>query len=672
MKRLLAPRSVAVIGGGGWCANVLRELDRIGFDGPIWHVHPTRAGAFASVDDLPEAPDAAFVGVNRAAAVEVIGALARRGAGGAVCFASGFREAALELADGGDLQAALVAAAGDMPVLGPNCYGFVNALDRVALWPDQHGCVAVDSGVAILTQSSNIALNLTMQRRGLPIAYLGTVGNQAVVDLSRFGMALLEDPRVTALGLHIEGIADLRRFEALVARAFALGKRIVAVKAGASEQAQVAAVSHTASLAGSDAGARAFLRRCGVAQVSSLEALLEALKILHCTGPLANARLGSMSCSGGEASLMADSALGRDVVFPPLNDVQQGALRVALGPKVALSNPLDYHTYIWGDEAAVSETFSAMMTGSGYGLGLVVLDFPRADRCSDADWAHVVTATGAAARTSGVPMAVLSSLVDTLPENWAARIMAEGLVPLCGITAALEAVEVCAWLGAAEPGGPVLLPGTGGDGLWPEAEAKRALAAHGLAVPVGMRCATPEEAEQAAKGLGRVVVKGEGVAHKSEAGAIRLGLTPDEVLDAAQAMNAPGYLVEEQITGTVAELLIGVLRDPAHGFVLTLGAGGVLTELWADTVSALLPVSAQQAGTMLDGLRIGAVLAGYRGAPGADRAAIIDAVLAVQEFVVAHAATIDEVEVNPLLCLEDRAVAVDALIWGQQGEQECL
>ncbi|SMX41570.1 acetate--CoA ligase family protein [Maliponia aquimaris] len=686
LGRLLNPRSIAVIGGGAWCANVIRECRKFGFDGAVWPVHPSRAeigGApcFASIEALPEAPDASFIGINREATIEAVAALAARGAGGAVCFASGFAEAQAELADGGALQDRLLASAGDMPLLGPNCYGFLNALGRVALWPDQHGLVPVTRGVAILSQSSNVALNLTMQRRGLPIAFVGTAGNQAQVDLSALGMALLEDERITALGLYIEGIRDVRGFEALAARARALGKRIVALKLGASEQANAAAVSHTASLTGSDAGARAFLRRIGIAQVSSLGALLETLKILHVAGPLRSGRLVSASCSGGEASLMADSALRHAVVFPPLVAAQRGALREALGPRVALANPLDYHTYIWGNVAAMRACFAGLMAGEDIGLGIVVLDFPRGDRCSAADWDPVIEAM--AGVQAEAPLAVLSSLVETLPEDVAARLVDLGIVPLCDIPAALEAVAAAAFLGQEVAPLPVLVaekvgalppspaatpPGYFGTkdamGVVAEGEAKALLRAHGLVVPRLVRCATPEAAAQAAAGIGfPVVLKGEGFAHKSEAGAVKLGLgSAAEVLAAAEAMGARGYLVEEMVTGAVAELLVGVLRDPAHGFVLTLGAGGVWTEILQDTVTLMLPVTDEDLRQALARLRIAPLLSGYRGAAAADMEAIVQAVLAVQGFVTDHAAQVEEVEVNPLLCAPGRAVAVDALI----------
>ncbi|WGW02359.1 acetate--CoA ligase family protein [Tropicibacter oceani] len=669
LERLLRPRHIAVIGGGTWCASVIRQCRMIGFDGPLWPVHPTRPeiggeAAFATVRDLPQAPDATFIGVNRAATVDVVRDLAALGAGGAVCFASGFSEAGAELADGADLQADLVAAARDMCLLGPNCYGFINALDGAALWPDHHGAVRVERGVALITQSSNIAINLTMQQRGLPIAYVVTAGNQAQTDLSQIGAALLADPRVTALGLHIEGIPDLRGFEALAQTARALGKPIVALKIGASDQARAATVSHTASLAGSDAGARALLARLGIGQVSSLAALLETLKLLHVHGALASSRIASLSCSGGEASLMADSGQALGVGFPALSADQKADLRAALGPKVALANPLDYHTYIWGDLAAMTASFSAMMA-PGLALGCVVLDFPRPDRFNAPEWGLVVDAVQATQAARGVPMAVLASLPDCMPEAMAQDIMARGIAPLSGVSEALEAIAVAAQLGKAGDFDPVLLPGPEyATEVLSEAASKATLAAHGLRVPRAGRAKDAQQAGRVATDIGfPVVLKGEGIAHKTEAGAVVLGLTSARAVEeAARAMAADSFLIEEMIAGGVAELLVGVTRDPAHGFVLTLGAGGTLTEILQDSASLLVPASLVDISQALDGLRIAPLLRGYRGAAGADRAAILRAVAAVQDYVLAHCAGLAEVEVNPLICTPDDAIAADALI----------
>lgn len=695
LGRLLRPRRIAVIGGGSWCANVVRECERIGFSGELWPVHPHRATvggrpAVTRIDDLPAPPDAAFVGVNRAATVEVVAALARLGAGGAVCFASGFREAAAELADGAALQEALVAAAGEMPILGPNCYGFVNAIDGAALWPDQHGLARVEAGVALVTQSSNIAINLTMQRRGLPLAYVVTVGNQAQTGLAQIGAALLADPQVTALGLHVEGVGDLRALEALAAQARALGKPIVALKVGMSAQAQAATVSHTASLAGSGAAGRALLARLGIAQVDSLAVLIETLKILHVTGPLSSARIASLSCSGGEASLMADTGLAAGVSFPALDDGQTRRLRAVLGPRVALANPLDYHTYIWNDRAAMTACFRAIQRPD-LAMACVVLDFPRADRCTADEWHEVVVALTDAARPKaprdGQPlpaMALIASLPENLPEPVAQHCLAHGVVPLCGLPEALSAIAAAAWLGAPRPvAAPLWLPppsstpapakaqmtkaasptAPGSPRLWTEDDAKTALAAHGLRVPQRLRAATPDEAGRAAAQLGGpVALKGEGLAHKSDSGAVVLNLTdPEDVRRAAARIEAPGFLVEEMVSGAVAELLVGVLRDPAHGWLLTLAAGGVDAEWLADRAFLLLPASDAEILAALDSLRIGARLRGWRGAPPADRSAILAAIHAIARYVAATPGLI-EIEVNPLLCRADGAIAVDALI----------
>ena len=681
LSRLLRPRSVAVIGGGVWCENVVQQCRAIGFRGAIWPVHPTRAEiagvpVFAGLAALPSAPDAVFIGVNRTLTVQLVAQLAEMGAGGATCFASGFREAQLESADGADLQEQLLLAAKDMPVIGPNCYGFINYLDGVALWPDQHGGLQVDCGVAIVTQSSNVAINLTMQSRALPLAYVVTVGNQAQTGLAQIGQALLDDPRVTVLGLYIEGVGDLRAFEALAAQARRMGKPIVALKTGRSPQARAGAVSHTASLAGSGAGARALFARLGVAEVTGLDAFLETLKLLHVTGALPSRRIASLSCSGGEASLMADSALDLNLEFPPLTKAQKTALRTALGPMVALANPLDYHTYIWGDVAAMTATFSALL-GDDLALSCIVVDFPRADRCDPAAWDCVVTAAVAAKKGTGVQtggrLALVSSLPETMPETVAQKLIAQGIVPLCGIESALKAIEIAADIGQmqAVPPQPLLLPEPvqmpqelRHGHILNEHSAKARLLAHGVPVPEGRFCASAKLAAQAAKTLGfPLVLKGMGHAHKSEAGAVHLNLRSSQaVAQAAADMDSNGYLLEQMVTGGVAEVLVAVLRDPAHGFVLTLGAGGVMTEILADVSARLVPVTAQDVRAALAELRIYPVLCGYRGSLGVNIDALIQAVLGVQSFVLETAAFLEEVEINPLICTPDRAVAVDALI----------
>lgn len=684
-SRLLRPRSIAVIGGGFFGSNVVRQSLKMGFAGDIWPVHPVKKAvegvpAFASVADLPGAPDAAFIGVNRHLTVDMVGALAARGAGGAVCFASGFLEAGDEDADGARLQEALIVAAGAMPIVGPNCYGLINYADGALLWPDQHGGVRLAEGgrgAAIVTQSSNIAINMTMQQRGLPLAYVMTAGNQAQTGLSEIGLGLIEDERVSCLGLHVEGFDSVAGFERLAARARELGKPIVAMKVGRSAAAHAATVSHTASLAGSDAAAEAFFARFGIARVHSIPAFLEALKLLHAVGPLSGPRLSSMSCSGGEASVMADAAEGRSVGFPPLAEPHRRRVKQTLGPLVAVANPLDYHTFIWNDREAMTTTFSAMIAG-GFDLNMLVLDFPRRDRCADEDWGPTVDAFATAIAANQASGAIVASLPENLPEDYCASLLARGIAPLCGITEALDAAGAAAAIGEAwaRPLPPPVAqadtarhrpPGPAG-GMPDEAGAKSLLAEAGLAIPSGRVVESAEDASFAATGIGfPVALKALGIAHKSERGAVRLGLTDGAAVhDAATALLALSdrLYVERMVDGGIAELIVGVTRDPLFGPVMTVGSGGVLVELLRDTETLLLPPTRAEIEAALRRLELFPLLDGYRGRPRADLEAAIDIIAGVADFAGVHAATLDELDINPLIvCAEGQGAWIaDALI----------
>jgi acyl-CoA synthetase (NDP forming) len=676
LSRLIRPRSIAVFGGKE-ARRVIEQCDKMGFTGEIWPVHPREdeilgRKCYRSVADLPGSPDASFVGVNRALTIEIIRDLSARKAGGAVCYASGFREAVSELADGSDLQDALVQAAGDMAIVGPNCYGFINMLDGALLWPDQHGMQRVERGVAVLTQSSNIACNVSMQMRGLPLAYIMTAGNQAQTGLSELAIAGLEDPRVTAVGLHIEGFDSVEALERLAMRARELKKPVVTLKVGKSEAAQLATVSHTASLAGNDKVSSALLERLGIGRVDTLPELLETLKLLHLHPPLKTFDISSMSCSGGEASLMADAGVRRKTVFRALKDEQRQPLRESLGEMVTIANPLDYHTFVWGNREKQTTAFTAMMKGD-YALNLIILDFPRQDRCDATDWVTTCDAVIAASSATGAVAGIVASLGENMPEATALSLMAEGVVPFYGIDEALAAAEISATIGKAwaKPAPEPLLKTAADDGeivTLSEHEAKQVLAKFGLVVPEGRVATTAAEAADVAEALGfPVVLKGLGVAHKTEAGAVKLNLGSWEaVIEAAEGMAAvaSGFLIEKMVGKPVAEIIVGALRDPVAGPVLTIGAGGILVELLDDSAILTLPTSENAIRGAISGLKIKKLLDGYRGGPKGDLEALVAAVAAVASYVAADAAKLIELDINPIMVLPQGSgtLAVDALI----------
>ena len=663
LSRLFRPRHIALL-GGGWAANAIRACQAMGYEGQIWPVHPSKpdiAGipAYPSLSALPEAPDAAFVAVNRDISIDVMGELSAMGAGGAVSFASGFAET-----DDADKQAALVAAAGDMPMLGPNCYGVINYLDGALLWPDQHGGERVESGVAIISQSSNIAINMTMAARGLPIAYMACVGNQAQTGLAEIGAALAKDDRVTAIGFYIEGVGDPVAFFEM---ALAAGKPIVALKAGRSEAAQQATISHTASLAGSDAASQAFFRRAGIPLLDSLPEFLETLKLLHIAGPLTGRGICSVSCSGGEASLTADAAEPRDLYFPALTKDDETRIAATLNEYVAITNPLDYHTFIWGDQQKLTDCFTAVMA-SGFDLTMFIFDFPRADRCSVEDWGPATAAIKEAAHRTGNKAAAVASMPENMPEAAAKDFAEAGIVPLYGINEAMAATEAAATCGELRsttpaPMTPQVSLSTVRPRVLDEAEGKARLSQAGLAVPKGVRVNNAADTAIAATTLSSpLAVKRLGVAHKTEEAAVALNLSASEVEAVASGMGPGPYLVEEMVRNPVAELILGVTRDPAYGLTLTVGTGGITAELLQDTITLLPPVSAAAAKEAILSLRLSPLLTGYRGRPKADVDAAAAAVVALSAYAESHAATLDELDINPLIVTTSGAYAADALI----------
>lgn len=672
LTRLLNPKSIAII-GGSWAENVITQLLKSGYAGEVWPVHPTRkdvAGmpCYASLDALPSAPDAAFVGVNRNTTLDVIRSLANRNAGGAICFASGFQEAGQE-----QLQNELIKAAGNMPFLGPNCYGLLNYLDNITLWPDQHGGERVTRGVGVLAQSSNIAINISMQQRGLPIGQIIALGNQAQTDIADLIDAQLKDTRITAIGLYIEGFGDVARFEEAANNAKKLGKPIVAIKVGMSEKSQQAVLSHTASLAGNAAVSSAFLQRLGITEVHSTAVFIETLKLFHYLGPLAGERISSVSCSGGEASLMADLGERMQLHYPDFPNKTLRTLENVLGPEVALANPLDYHTYIWGDVPTMTRCFEAVLNSSN-DLSIFVLDIPRIDRCDPVSFDCAIEAIITARANTQAATAVLTHLPENMSMDTIQRFHRNGVVVLNGMETGLAAVKAaCVYtrLSKQPLSAPVWIATSNTDDAVPvrtllESDAKQALAYHGVAIPKHAVCKNVSAVLKAAKKLqGPLALKTLGLAHKTGANGLVLNIQDKTSLKQAceQITHSDhGFLLEEMYQGTVAELIIGITTDATGLLALTLGTGGVFTEILQDSVTITLPCTANDVLAALQRLKAFALLSGYRGQAPADLNAITQSVQAILSYVNAHQQQLIELEVNPLLVGENTAIAVDALI----------
>jgi acyl-CoA synthetase (NDP forming) len=689
LQRLLAPRRIALC-GGVWADAAAAACRAVGYRGEVWRVHPSRPDDgetryYRSIEELPEAPDATFIAAPAREAPAIAAALARRGAGGFVCFAAGFEETGTP--EGLALARALAAAAGPLPYLGPNCYGLVNFFDRAALWPDQVVGRPPERGVALICQSGTIALNLMFNRRSLPIGYLLTVGNQSCLALEDLIEALTDDARVSAFGLYVEGVRDIERFARATERAAAAGKPVALVKTGRTAAAARTVHSHTGSLAGADAAFDVLCERNGIARCDTLATLCETLKVLHTGGPLPGRRVLLMGASGGDMAMAADTARDLRVEFPPIPAEPSAQLRTLLTDRVTLANPFDFHTHVWFDRPRLNSLFS-IVQGAGYDAVGFVIDCPPAQEADPQSYLAVIEEFEAVSRRSGTRAALISSLPESLPPEVRARCLEAGIAPLQGQREALEALERAAAVGAAwrraspvsllkpsrreHRGGSPPPPAAGAaprGRTLPEYEGKAALAACGVTIPAS-RVVAPGAAVDAAGTLGYpVVIKATGATleHKSEVGGVALNVrTPADAAAAAArlARLSSLLLVEKMIDDGVAEILIGVTADPQFGQLLLLGAGGVLAELLADTVLLLPPFTSDAIQSALGRLRVARLLRGYRGRPPADIPALVQTALACAQYAERNVERLLELDLNPVIVRPAGlgAVAVDALV----------
>ncbi|HEV8391721.1 MAG TPA: acetate--CoA ligase family protein [Dongiaceae bacterium] len=681
LRRLLRPRHVAIVGGQAMADSIRRCADT-GFTGEIWVVNPKYPElggrtCYASIADLPEAPDATFIAVPREATIDILRQLSARGGGGAICYAAGYTEVGGE---GVALQAEFIEAAGDLAVVGPNCYGMLNFVDGICLWPTGALGHQVETGCAIVMQSGNIALNLSRNDRSVPFAYVISSGNQAILNAADYVDALADDPKVTAIGLYLEGIKDVPAFSRAAAKALQRGKPLVALKAGNSELGAQFAMSHTGSLAGSDKMYDALFARLGIIRVHSVPQLLETLKLVSTAGLPKGDRLAVFTCSGGECLLTADLCDTLGIPLPGFSADQADDLRAQLPNFATVSNPLDYNTSLWGHEGLLVKCFSTVMRGD-FDAGMLVIDFATDGPVTEEACMAAVRALLKACAMHGKMPIVTSTLSELLPAHARAEVIAAKGAPMQGLEEALNAfasVHRFAQRKAQLASAPIPVTPAAGEKrrVLSEVEGKKLLAGFGLAVPES-RVVAPADAAKAAEALGFPVVLKVAeplIAHKTEAGAVAINLKSVGDVEAALARmetSVGAYLkggriervlVERMVGDVVAELIVGVQRDPQFGLALVIGAGGIMVELVEDAAMLLLPTSAEEVEATIRDLKIAKLLAGYRGKPAADMGALVKSIMAIAAFAEANRSTLLELDVNPLMVRADGAVAVDALV----------
>lgn len=691
MRRLLRPRHIAVLGGRD-AEIVAGECRRIGYPGPFWPVNPKRESiggfpCFKSIEDLPEVPDAVFIAVPREQAIESLKKLNSMGAGGAVCYTAGFGEIGDE---GAALEQELIEAAGDMALVGPNCYGVINYADKVALWPFAHGGKFSGKGAAIITQSGMLSSDLTMSQRSLPMSYMVSLGNQAVLKIDDFIDCFIDLPEVSAIGVHIEGIKDVSRFEEVALKALEKNIPIVALKTGTSRIGSELTVSHTGSLSGTEEAYDAFFDRLGIIRAEEPALMLEMLKFITVAGVPQGIRLAGLACSGGGATMLADHAEKQGLEMPRITPQTVTQLRDMLPLTATVSNPLDYTTPIWGMPEKTEPVFRTMFA-DGYDASVIVQDYPAEGLDESKPYYRNDSISFMnASKAYDLPAAVCSTIAENLDPETRDFLIKNGVAPMQGIGDCIKSIAAAAHYAQkrerilAAPPPPLHLSGiadnpareTGqASQMVDEVAAKAMLSAAGISVPEGIFVTgdLPPELPSTLSYPVAVKMVSPDLPHKSEMGAVMLGINDYQTLASslvemketvkrkAPDASQKGFLIETMVSSPVTEFLVGLRRDPVFGLLLTVASGGVLVELLGDTVTMIAPANRQDIERTLGKLALAPVMDGYRGAEAGDKEALISMILALVDMMKTDD-RIELIEVNPVFVLPQGAVAVDALI----------
>ena len=690
LGRLLRPRSIALIGvsaePGSAGGTVLSNLARFGYQGEIHLVSRSQKEVHgrpcvASVADLPASVDVAVLGVPQVAIPDTLEACARQGIGAALVFASGYAEtdaagkqAQLELAD--------LARRHRMPLLGPNCLGFVNYIDNVPLTFESVTPAKGGTGVAVVAQSGAMAANIRMAlvARGCPVAYAISTGNEAVVGVEDLLEWLIDDDHTRVITLLVEQIRSPARFLVLARKAAARGKPVVMLHPGRSERARDAALSHTGAMAGNYSIMAVLARANGVLHVETLDELFDVSLLLNRFPAGTPGGTAILTNSGACKGVALDFSDTIGLELPLLAPQTVSALQALLPAFGSAENPLDITTAGMKDTSIFSSTANVMLDDPAVGSLLVaVMGGSPAQQMAKAN-ALVPCLRQASKPAVMVYMGDTSPLAEGLPE-----LMQSGGVPFFRsperAMRALRALNDYGRLlrslldGAQHGEGTVVaFPQRG---LLAEYQAKTLLAPLGLRMPQGALARTASEAVDVARDIGYpVVMKAQASAlpHKSDVGGVAVNLPDAAAVRAAWDRIVAGVaharpelaldgLLVESMAAPGLEMVIGARRDPDWGAVVLVGLGGI----WIETLKdfRLIPVSAtrQQVLAEIALLRGAALLHGTRGAGTRDIDAVADTVLLLASFMRANPALI-EIDINPLMVYEagQGVLALDALM----------
>jgi acetate---CoA ligase (ADP-forming) len=708
IRALLNPKSVAIVGAsdrpGNWSMRVFQTLRRFAFAGPIYPVNPRNKTVwdgetcYASLSDLPEAPDHVVVIVPGAAAIDAIAEAGKLKARSATVFTGGFgeggdpkgRELALKLRQAIDNAA--------LAVSGPNCLGNLAAPHRFMTIPDDRIVELEPGPVAIVGQSGGIvmAIQRALQARGVKTSYAITSGNEIGLYTSDYIRYLADDPHVKVIVCFIESIRHAAEFRRACEHARNAGKPVVAIKIGGSEESRRAALAHTGSLAGSLQCFDAVAETVGVIRVDTLDEAVETAEYFSHAPIPKGPRLGGMTFSGGMKGMMLEAAERHGLSFPALAPETLTQVGEVLGVGTSLGNPLDAGFAALSSAEAYFKCIEILRADPNIDVLLLQEELPPQPRTNN-KVDNLLQVDLMVADKAQPPVAIVSMISYMFSEHTREfRARLSHLPVLQEIDKALKAAGAAGRYGAlraqtaaapenaraSKPNIAAILKrrSKAADGLsvLNEADSKELLRAYGIRTPREVIAGSADTAIMAAQDIGYPVVLkllAAEVQHKSDIGGVILGIRSDNEMRSAYtrlgqnlAKARPGakleqVIVAEQVSGFV-ELVLGVQRDPEVGPVVMFGSGGINLELHKDVAFGAVPLPLWQAKAMIERTTAGKLLKGYRGMPAGDEGSVLAALIALGRLASDLGDQIESIDINPVVALPDGqgAVALDALV----------
>jgi acetyltransferase len=698
LTRFFAPQSFALVGAtedatkfGGRALKLMQEF---GYRGEIFPVNP-RGGtirgltAYRSVRDLPQAPDHVGIVVEANHVLGVLEDCAARGAKFATVLTSGFIETGTD--EGRTLQAELSAFSRrtGVRVMGPNCNGFINFADNVIF-----ASTATVSGpryptgyMSVASQSGGLGMVNAMWRAqdaGLGVNHVVTCGNDADLDILDFANFMIEDAATRVVMLIIERVPSGRKLFALAAKAARAGKPLLAVKLGRTEAGRRAAASHTGAMTGSDAVHDAAFRQTGVIRCADANEMYETGMLLGCGRVPAGRGASSLSISGGNVVMLTDLGALHGIAWHEYAESSQAGLAKLMPAYGRVSNPTDLTTAAMASVDMYHRVLDIIAADPNVDVMIPIVTFG-----SKADIDYAV----ASAHRSTKPFALLwSGACTDEPDLQPRDVVRRGLPVYRDVLQCVRAV------GRAMDYGDFLrrersaTPASRPDGADPdrakavlrgfgpcltEQQSKTVLAAYGITVAQERLAASAIEAQSLVREMrGPLVMKisSPDIAHKTEAGGVRLNVAPaeapvvfEEIVASANRYRADaridGVLVQEMAPPGI-EMMLGVSRDPVFGPIVVAALGGIHVEVLGDVAYRVAPIGRDEARRMLDELRGRKLLDGVRGALPSDTDALCDAIVRLSWLAVDLADQIEEIDINPLRVYASGAgvLALDGLI----------